>query len=85
FELEVLDDGSPRRGTAGTGFGLQGLRERVRLHGGEAEIGPRSGRPGWRVRTRCPLPPGGTGEDAPDAAAGAASGAPDGILRGSEA
>jgi signal transduction histidine kinase len=85
FELEVLDDGSPRRGTAGTGFGLQGLRERVRLHGGEAEIGPRSGRPGWRVRTRCPLPSGGTGGDAPDAAVAAASGAADGILRGSEA
>lgn len=56
LELEVLDGGSPRSGTAGTGFGLQGLRERVRLHGGEAEIGPRSGRPGWRVRVRCPLP-----------------------------
>lgn len=59
LELEVLDDGGPRGGTAGTGFGLQGLRERVRLHGGEAEIGPRSGRPGWRVRVRCPLPPAG--------------------------
>ncbi len=89
FELEVLDDGSPRRGTAGTGFGLQGLRERVRLHGGEAEIGPRSGRPGWRVRTRCPLPPGGSAGDAPDAAVGAMSGTTSGttdrILRGSEA
>ncbi|GAA1766659.1 sensor histidine kinase [Kocuria aegyptia] len=85
FELEVLDDGSPRRGTAGTGFGLQGLRERVRLHGGEADIGPRSGRSGWRVRTRCPLPPGGAGGDAPDHAAAAGLGAADGILRGSEA
>ncbi|WP_298585187.1 sensor histidine kinase [uncultured Kocuria sp.] len=89
FELEVLDDGSPRSGTAGTGFGLQGLRERVRLHGGEAEIGPRSGRPGWRVRTRCPLPPGGTGGGAPDPAVRAAVRATvragDGNLRGSEA
>ncbi|MGQ1839765.1 sensor histidine kinase [Kocuria turfanensis] len=71
IELEVLDGGSPRSGTAGTGFGLQGLRERVRLHGGEAEIGPRSGRAGWRVRARCPLPADGS----PDGA-GAAAPAP---------
>ncbi|MFI7578861.1 histidine kinase [Kocuria kalidii] len=80
-ELEVLDDGSPRPGTAGTGFGLQGLRERVRLHGGEAEIGPRSGRPGWRVRTRCPLPLDGTAGGAAHTAVDAGSR----TLRGSEA
>ncbi len=85
FELEVLDDGSPRPGTAGTGFGLQGLRERVRLHGGEAEIGPRAGRPGWRVRARCPLPADAAGAGAADRAGAAGIPAAGRALRGSEA
>lgn len=55
-ELEILDRGRPRSGTSGTGYGLQGLRERVQLHGGTSEIGPRRPGPGWRVRTRFPRP-----------------------------
>ncbi|WP_144791895.1 sensor histidine kinase [Kocuria palustris] len=55
IELEVLDAGRPRPGTAGSGFGLTGLRERVQLHGGSTEIGPREPGPGWRVRARLPL------------------------------
>ncbi|MFC7405079.1 sensor histidine kinase [Georgenia alba] len=51
-EVEVVDDGRPRSGTAGSGFGLRGIRERVGLHGGEAEIGPRRTGDGWRVRAR---------------------------------
>lgn len=55
LELEVLDAGRPQRGSEGTGFGLTGLRERVQMHGGTAEIGPREPGPGWRVRVRFPL------------------------------
>jgi signal transduction histidine kinase len=51
-EVEVIDDGRPRSGTEGSGFGLRGIRERVALHGGDAEIGPRRTGNGWRVRAR---------------------------------
>ncbi|MFD1507334.1 sensor histidine kinase [Georgenia yuyongxinii] len=54
-EVEVVDDGQPRPGSAGSGYGLRGIRERVHLHGGEAEIGPRAQVFGWRVRVRLPL------------------------------
>jgi signal transduction histidine kinase len=54
IEVEVLDDGSPRVGTSGTGLGLQGIRERVQHLGGDADIGPRHGA-GFRVRVRFPL------------------------------
>lgn len=51
-EVETVDDGAPRPGgRPGSGFGLRGIRERAALHGGTAEIGPRSG-DGWRVRVR---------------------------------
>ena len=54
-EVETVDNGRPRStGTAGSGFGIRGIRERAALHGGEAEIGPRSGG-GWRVRVRFPV------------------------------
>lgn len=54
-EVEVLDAGSPRSGTSGTGLGLLGVRERLSTHGGVSEIGPRvTG--GYRVRVRMPLP-----------------------------
>jgi len=49
-EVEIVDDGRPRIGTEGSGFGLRGIRERVALHGGDAEIGPRRTGTGWRVR-----------------------------------
>ncbi|WP_127131901.1 sensor histidine kinase [Georgenia sp. SYP-B2076] len=54
-EVEVVDNGQPRPGTHGSGYGLRGIRERVHLHGGEAEIGPREQAAGWRVRVRLPL------------------------------
>ncbi|HET8596029.1 MAG TPA: sensor histidine kinase [Intrasporangium sp.] len=53
-EVEVLDDGRPKTGTAGSGLGLLGMRERVTLHGGEVEVGPRA-LGGYRVRVRLPL------------------------------
>jgi len=54
-EVEVVDDGRGRAGTAGSGYGLRGIRERVHLHHGEAEIGPRRTGSGWRVRVRVPV------------------------------
>ena len=54
-EVEVLDDGRPRRGTSGSGLGLLGIRERVATHQGVVEIGPRA-TGGYRVRVRLPLP-----------------------------
>ncbi|MFD6179451.1 MULTISPECIES: sensor histidine kinase [unclassified Isoptericola] len=56
-EVEVLDDGRPRPGSAGTGLGLVGVRERVATHGGLADVGPRA-TGGYRVRVRLPLPSG---------------------------
>lgn len=60
LEVEVSDDGkgvslpeedSMPRG----GFGLMGMRERVAVHGGELETGPRRGG-GFRVRATLPVP-----------------------------
>ncbi len=66
--VEVTDDGPPGRPAGpsacsrpagrladipGTGRGLLGLRERVILHGGEFDAGPRPGG-GWRVMGRFP-------------------------------
>ncbi|WP_299168056.1 sensor histidine kinase [uncultured Arthrobacter sp.] len=51
-ELETVDNGRPRQHVeAGSGYGLQGIRERAALHRGTVEIGPRSDG-GWRVRAR---------------------------------
>lgn len=53
-EVEVIDNGRPRRGSSGSGLGQLGIRERVASLRGEVEIGPRvSG--GYRVRVRLPL------------------------------
>jgi signal transduction histidine kinase len=54
LEVEVVDDGSPRSGTAGTGLGLVGIRERAQILGGSAETGPRHAR-GFRVRVVLPV------------------------------
>ncbi|MEJ5945368.1 histidine kinase [Pseudokineococcus basanitobsidens] len=53
-EVEVLDDGPARRGTAGTGLGHTGMQERAALVGGAVEVGSRPGG-GYRVRARYPL------------------------------
>ncbi|GAA3373631.1 sensor histidine kinase [Streptomyces racemochromogenes] len=58
--VEVCDDG-PADGTAarrphrGGGYGLIGMRERVALHGGTLEAGPRE-EGGFRVAVRLPAP-----------------------------
>ena len=55
LEVEVTDDGRARNGTSSgrAGFGLVGMRERVAVHGGELEAGPRRDA-GYRVRARFP-------------------------------
>lgn len=55
LELEVLDNGRPRGGTSGSGYGLVGIRERAQIHGASCDIGPRTPGPGWRVRIDFPL------------------------------
>lgn len=55
-EAEILDDGLPRTGSAGSGLGQVGIRERVAALGGTCEIGPRTER-GYRVLVRLPLQP----------------------------
>ncbi|MGC5053075.1 sensor histidine kinase [Micromonospora sp. DT48] len=57
MEVEVSDDGRATRPANTDGLGLVGMRERVTAHGGELEVGPRTGE-GWRVRARFPLPAG---------------------------
>jgi signal transduction histidine kinase len=54
LEVEVLDNGRPRPGTSGTGMGLLGIKERVQILAGSAEIGSRHGG-GFRVRVVLPL------------------------------
>ncbi|WP_122261951.1 sensor histidine kinase [Ornithinimicrobium cerasi] len=55
LEVEVVDDGTARVGTSGTGLGLRGMRERAHHLGGGVEVGPRTGSSGWRVRVWFPL------------------------------
>jgi len=52
--LTVEDDGAGSEVPAGGGGGLRGMRDRVRLLGGELRAGPRDPR-GWRVRAALPL------------------------------
>lgn len=52
--VEVVDDGPPRAGPTGQGFGLLGMRERATAVGGELEYGPLPGG-GFRVRARLPV------------------------------
>ena len=56
LELSVADrgDGGPSPQLAGAGHGLIGMRERLRVHGGEVEAGPRPGG-GFEVAARLPL------------------------------
>jgi signal transduction histidine kinase len=52
--LEVVDHGRGHTGGAGAGQGLAGMRERVRLYGGELDAHARDGH-GFVVRARFPL------------------------------
>ena len=52
-EVEVLDSGGGGPGSDGTGFGLDGLAERIRSLGGEFGAGPRP-EGGFAVRARVP-------------------------------
>lgn len=54
LEVEVVNDGQARATSAGSGFGLAGIRERAVALRGECEIGPRHGG-GFGVRIRVPL------------------------------
>jgi signal transduction histidine kinase len=52
--LEIADDGPGQSGSGDGGQGLVGMRERVRVYGGELEAHARNGR-GFVVRARIPL------------------------------
>ena len=52
--LEIRDHGAPGRADGTSGHGLVGMRERVRLYGGELDAGPADGG-GWRVRATLPM------------------------------
>jgi signal transduction histidine kinase len=54
LQLEVLDDGPGASNGAVGGHGLAGMRERVRLYGGEIETGRRP-EGGYAVRARLPV------------------------------
>jgi signal transduction histidine kinase len=82
-ELDVTDDGvgGPANPGRPGGLGLVGMRERVALHGGTVEAGPRD-RGGFRVRARIPIPASVIADDSASGAAlqadAAAAGAADG-------
>ena len=54
LELEVRDNGSGAATSDGLGHGLVGIRERVKIYGGEMSAGPDNGR-GFVLTARLPL------------------------------
>ncbi|MFD5825089.1 sensor histidine kinase [Lentzea sp. NPDC060358] len=53
LEVEVADDGRGNTASNGSGFGLVGMRERLAVHGGSLEAGPRR-KAGYLVRASLP-------------------------------
>ena len=54
LELEVADDGAGAATTDGLGHGLVGIRERVKIYGGEMNAGTQPGG-GFVLRARLPI------------------------------
>jgi signal transduction histidine kinase len=54
LQIEVRDDGGGARNSDGLGHGLIGVRERVKIYGGEMSAGTATGG-GFLLRTRLPL------------------------------
>jgi signal transduction histidine kinase len=54
LQLEIVNDGSARPGTAGSGNGILGLRERVALYRGALDAAPLA-TGGFRVAASLPL------------------------------
>jgi signal transduction histidine kinase len=54
LQIEVLDDGEGTRTHNGSGHGLLGVRERVKIYGGEMSAGTANGS-GFLLRARLPL------------------------------
>ena len=55
LQIDVRDDGSGPSTSDGRGHGLVGIRERVKLYGGQMSAGAANGR-GFILSTRLPLP-----------------------------
>ncbi|NKE63506.1 sensor histidine kinase [Lentzea sp. PSKA42] len=53
LEVEITDDGRGLSASGGAGFGLVGMRERLAVHGGSLEAGPRRDA-GYLVRASLP-------------------------------
>ncbi|MET8758084.1 sensor histidine kinase [Lentzea sp. NPDC004782] len=53
LEVEIADDGRGQAAASGSGFGLVGMRERLAVHGGSLETGPRRDA-GYLVRASLP-------------------------------